>query len=91
MNAKVGDRLVVEGLHVGDGRHVDVIIAVRHPDGFPPYEVRWLDSGHETFLVDRHAVAGRRAGQVSIPTAVDRGRRSTPRQSADARFTSIKR
>ena len=50
MNAKVGDRLVVEGLHVGDGRHVDVIIAVRHPDGFPPYEVRWLDSGHETLV-----------------------------------------
>jgi hypothetical protein len=50
MNAKVGDRLVVEGLHVGDGRRVGVIIGLRHGDGTPPYEVRWLDSGHEALV-----------------------------------------
>jgi hypothetical protein len=50
MNAKVGDRLVVEGVHVGDSRRVGVIIAVRHPDGTPPYEVRWEDSGHEALV-----------------------------------------
>jgi hypothetical protein len=50
MIAKVGDRLVVEGVHVGDTRRVGVIIAVRHSDGTPPYEVRWVDSGHEALV-----------------------------------------
>jgi len=50
MIAKVGDRLVVEGGHVGDSRRVGVIIAVRHSDGTPPYEVRWVDSGHEALV-----------------------------------------
>lgn len=50
MIAKVGDRLVVEGVHVGDTRRIGVIIAVRHQDGTPPYEVRWLDSGHEALV-----------------------------------------
>jgi hypothetical protein len=50
MIAKIGDRLVVEGVHVGDTRRVGEIIAVRHPDGTPPYEVRWLDSGHEALV-----------------------------------------
>ena len=50
MIAKVGDRLVVEGNHVGDRRRVGVIIAVRHPDGTPPYQVRWADSGQEALV-----------------------------------------
>ncbi len=50
MMAHVGDRLVLEGVHVGDARRIGVITAVRHPDGTPPYEVRWLDSGHEALV-----------------------------------------
>jgi hypothetical protein len=50
MTAKAGDRLVVEGKHVGDGRRVGIIIALRHADGTPPYDVRWLDSGHEALV-----------------------------------------
>ncbi len=50
MLAHVGDRLVVEGTHVGDARRIGVITGVRHPDGTPPYEVRWLDSGHEALI-----------------------------------------
>jgi hypothetical protein len=46
MIAHVGDRLVIEGIHVGDRRRVGLITAVQHPDGTPPYEVRWLDDGH---------------------------------------------
>jgi hypothetical protein len=46
MIAKVGDRLVLEGVHVGDRRRIGVITAVPHPDGTPPYHVRWLDDGH---------------------------------------------
>jgi uncharacterized protein DUF1918 len=50
MKAIVGDRLVLEGTHVGDRRRVGVITAVRHEDGSPPYDVRWLDDGHEALV-----------------------------------------
>lgn len=47
MKANVGDRLIMEGKHVGDPRRVGVIVEVRREDGSPPYLVRWLDDGHE--------------------------------------------
>jgi Domain of unknown function (DUF1918) len=50
MKAQVGDRLVVEGVRLGVPRRVGVIIAVRNPDGTPPYDVRWLDSGRESVV-----------------------------------------
>lgn len=50
MKAHVGDRLILEGPHVGDHRRVAVIVALRHDDGTPPYVVRWLDTGHEAFV-----------------------------------------
>jgi hypothetical protein len=57
MKAKVGDRLILEGTHVGDPRRAGVIIEVRHEDGSPPYLVRWLDDAHEALVypgVDGH-------------------------------------
>lgn len=50
MNGHVGDRLILEGVHVGMPRRVGVITAVRHQDGTPPYDVRWLDTGAETLV-----------------------------------------
>jgi hypothetical protein len=50
MKATIGDRLVLEGTHVGDHRRVGVITSVRHEDGSPPYVVRWLDDGHEALV-----------------------------------------
>jgi hypothetical protein len=49
MKAKVGDRLVLEGLRVGDVRRVGTIIEVGHTDGTPPFRVRWSD-GHESYV-----------------------------------------
>jgi hypothetical protein len=49
MRAREGDWLVVEGTHVGDGRREGLIVEVSHPDGSPPYRVRWLD-GHEALV-----------------------------------------
>ncbi|MEV6970056.1 DUF1918 domain-containing protein [Hamadaea sp. NPDC051192] len=46
MKAKVGDRLIMEGAHVGEARRVGVVMEVRHEDGTPPYLVRWEDD-HE--------------------------------------------
>jgi len=46
MFAKRGDRLVVRS-HVNlPGRDAE-ILEVAHPDGSPPYRVRWSDNGHE--------------------------------------------
>ena len=50
VKAKVGDRLIEEGTHVGDHRRVGVITALRHDDGTPPYVVRWLEADQETVV-----------------------------------------
>jgi len=50
VKAQVGDRLVVEGVHVGDRRRVGVVLEVPHEDGSPPYTVRWLDNDHEALV-----------------------------------------
>lgn len=49
MKARIGDRLVLEGIHVGDDRRIGTIIEIQHSDGSPPYRVRWPD-GHESFI-----------------------------------------
>jgi hypothetical protein len=50
MHGQVGDRLVLEGIHVGIPRRIGVIISLRHQDGTPPYDVRWLDTGEQTLV-----------------------------------------
>ncbi|BCJ75835.1 hypothetical protein CS0771_53790 [Catellatospora sp. IY07-71] len=50
MRAHVGDRLVLEAIHVGEPRRVGVITELRHPDGTPPYMVRWLDTDRESMV-----------------------------------------
>ncbi|HLF41270.1 MAG TPA: DUF1918 domain-containing protein [Acidimicrobiia bacterium] len=48
MQAKVGDRLVIKGHHVGDHDRDAEILEVRGPDGGPPFRVRWAADGHES-------------------------------------------
>ncbi|GAA3340536.1 hypothetical protein GCM10020358_28530 [Amorphoplanes nipponensis] len=50
MKAHIGDRLVLEGTHLGDARRTAVITGLPHGDGSPPYEVRWLDDGRTTLI-----------------------------------------
>lgn len=45
MEAHVGDRLVVRGLHAGAAGRDGEILEVRGQGGKPPYLVRWED-GH---------------------------------------------
>jgi Domain of unknown function (DUF1918) len=47
MQAKVGDRLVIKGHHVGEPDRDAEILEVRGEDGRPPFLVRWDDDGHE--------------------------------------------
>ncbi|MBO9524039.1 MAG: DUF1918 domain-containing protein [Nocardioidaceae bacterium] len=60
MEAKVGDRLVVESRHVGEARKVGEVIEVHGEHGTPPYLVRWSD-GHEGLMfpgADAHVEHG---------------------------------
>lgn len=50
MRAKVGDRLVIDGTNLGDRRRAGVVTRVGHPDGTPPYVVRWEDDDHESVV-----------------------------------------
>ena len=43
MNAAVGNWLVVHGRTLDDPVREGLVVEVPHPDGSPPYLVRWLD------------------------------------------------
>ena len=42
MKAHVGDRIVI----ADDDDRVGLVIGLKHPDGSPPYVIRWLNGGH---------------------------------------------
>lgn len=50
MRAKVGDRIVVKGHHVGEPVRDGEVLEVRGEDGGPPFLVRWSDNGHESLF-----------------------------------------
>lgn len=61
MQAKVGDRLVVESRSAETHRHEGEIVAVQGENGGPPYVVRWQD-GHEGLTYpgpDAHVVGAK--------------------------------
>ena len=47
MQANVGDRILIGGRKVGQPQRNCQVLEVRHPNGEPPYVVRWSDTGHE--------------------------------------------
>lgn len=47
MHAKVGDKIVIGSHQVGQPERDCVVLELRHPDGEPPYFVRWGDTGEE--------------------------------------------
>ena len=48
MKATVGDRIVVQGVHVGDHGRTGEVLEVYGENGDPPFVVRWDDDGHES-------------------------------------------
>jgi Domain of unknown function (DUF1918) len=50
MKAVIGDWVVVEGTHLSEPRRRGLIVEVHHPDGSPPYLVRWTDTDTETLF-----------------------------------------
>jgi hypothetical protein len=64
MQAKVGDRLVVESNRVDAPRREGEILEVRGENGNPPFVVRWSD-GHEGLAYpgpDAHIVTDQSMG-----------------------------
>jgi hypothetical protein len=62
MQAKVGDRLLVESSKVDTPRREGEVMEVRGEDGGPPFVVKWSD-GHEGLVFpgpDAHVVPGDR-------------------------------
>jgi Domain of unknown function (DUF1918) len=47
VKAKVGDKIVIAGHHLGEPERDAEVLEVRGPDGEPPYLVRWAEDGHE--------------------------------------------
>jgi Domain of unknown function (DUF1918) len=50
MFARKGDRIVVRSPKVSSPVRGAEILEVEHPDGTPPYRVRWSDTGHEALF-----------------------------------------
>ncbi|MGH3464361.1 MAG: DUF1918 domain-containing protein [Kribbellaceae bacterium] len=50
MHANPGEWLIVEGTHLHDAQRHGLILEVHHPDGTPPYLVRWSDTGTEALV-----------------------------------------
>ncbi|WP_189704886.1 DUF1918 domain-containing protein [Streptomyces anandii] len=48
MHARVGDEIVVRGTTSGVVTRDGEVVGLHHPDGSPPYDVRWADSGRVT-------------------------------------------
>ncbi|MEU9386708.1 DUF1918 domain-containing protein [Streptomyces sp. NPDC048279] len=48
MRARVGDEIVVRGTRAGVVARDGEVVGLHHPDGSPPYDVRWSDSGRVT-------------------------------------------
>ncbi|MGY5052184.1 DUF1918 domain-containing protein [Streptomyces sp. 900105755] len=47
-HAAIGDEIVVRGTRAGVVARDGEVVGLHHPDGSPPYDVRWADSGRVT-------------------------------------------
>ncbi|WP_431682627.1 DUF1918 domain-containing protein [Kitasatospora sp. KL5] len=45
MKADIGDRVIVNATRPGAARRDGEIVALHHPDGSPPWDVRWSETG----------------------------------------------
>ncbi|MEU1200383.1 DUF1918 domain-containing protein [Streptomyces sp. NPDC005813] len=48
MHARVGDEIVVRGTTAGVVARDGEIVGLHHPDGSPPYDIRWAEDGRVT-------------------------------------------
>lgn len=68
MRAQVGDWIVAESGSVGAPHREGQIVGVRHADGTPPFEVRWLADGETTLYFPGPDARVRSQGEYSART-----------------------
>ena len=66
MYAFKGDQIIVGGRGVNPPRQAEVL-SNSHPDGHPPFWVRWTDTGHEALLAPTGDVVIEHAGPTYPP------------------------
>ncbi len=69
MRARIGDELIVKGVHLDDPDRRGVIIEVHGVNGAPPYLVRWSDSRQSSFSPTSDAVVVHPCLPVQAPWA----------------------
>lgn len=50
MRASVGDKIIVASNVVDGAVREGRVVEIRHPDGTPPFEVEWSDTGERTLV-----------------------------------------
>lgn len=50
MKAQVGDELIMESPEPGKQARIGTIVALRNPDGSPPYVVHWLVGDYDSLI-----------------------------------------
>ncbi|MFJ5547461.1 DUF1918 domain-containing protein [Streptomyces sp. NPDC093225] len=84
LHAEVGDQIVIGGPTVGSPGRDGEVIALHHPDGTPPYDVRWSDTGRTSvFFPGPDARIKHLHHRTSAPT--DRIRSARPTAQGDRR------
>ncbi len=72
MHAQSGSRLIIEQADIDHETRRSLIEEVRSPDGEPPFQVRWADTGHELNAVG--AILSTRTANVQQEIAQHRRR-----------------
>lgn len=78
MRAHLGDELVVRGTTAGVVARDGEIVGLHHPDGSPPYDVRWEDNGRVTLYFPGPDACIRHLTAVPHPAGASAGARPTP-------------
>jgi Domain of unknown function (DUF1918) len=69
MKARVGDQLIVEGVHPSEPDCRGVITEVHGANGAPPYLMRWSDGRESSFVPSSDAVVVLASLPVQAPWA----------------------
>jgi hypothetical protein len=88
VDARVGDRLVIEGYRQGEHERDAEVLEVLGPAGGPPYRVRWQDDGHESLIFPGSDAWVDHIAGVARPMGTPR-RRPRPTAEADEDEASI--
>ncbi|MGW0771162.1 DUF1918 domain-containing protein [Streptomyces sp. NPDC002676] len=67
MYARVGDKIVVRGTTVGVVTRDGEVVGVHHPDGSPPYDVRWADNSRVSLYFPGPDAYVRHLAHQSVP------------------------